>query len=601
MQRSGYAPGETTVSRIKSLWLTIQLTKGLDEAAAFLHAIDVEAPELDDETRPLALDLLHAALLVFVERYGRELLQETWRGAAHPDNVAVWPRVVRGTTDPAGAFRQIQGLGTEGQRTTEWETLDEGVGMWFGRVVVRHDPALEKDGLLNALRCAELAAIPVFYGLAPAEVEVVVSARGTFASRTGATGTEFRARFRRIGKRTVVPTASTVGAIAGASAFVVSPTAGGLGLISGLVLGTLGGFALAAHQQRQREQQAIGMRLRASERQAELRERAPLARAAGEGTVIAGLYRLGAALGTGAAGIIHRGTRLSDHSPVAVKILRAAVAHDTIASDRLRREAEAMRLAWHPHVVELLDHGALPDGSGYIVMEQLDGEPLSDRLEREGPMESEQVRTLALQLCDALGAIHAAGVIHRDLKPSNLYLVKTGSRFRLKIIDFGVARVEWAETRLTGTDTPIGTPGYMSPEQRAADEDVDGRSDLYAVGALLHECLTGSLPERISGVGVGPSSDRPSGVQRTFAGLPDEWHDIVRCCLSVARDERYHDARALRVAIEEAFQRDREAASGTPADERSEAASFVPKSGSSSVLDSPKDAAADEQDQPSSA
>jgi hypothetical protein len=98
-----------------------------------------------------------------------------------------------------------------------------------------------------------------------------------------------------------------------------------------------------------------------------------------------------------------------------------------------------------------------------------------------------------------------------------------------------------------------------------------------------------------------PSSDRPSGVQRTFAGLPDEWHDIVRCCLSVARDERYHDARALRVAIEEAFQRDREAANVTPADERSEAASFVPKSGSSSVLDSPKDAAADEQDQPSSA
>lgn len=560
MQHSGYAPGETTLSRLKTLWLTVRALRGEAEASAFLTAIEFERGDLDDETRPLALDLLHSALVVFAARYGRDLILETWRGAIHEDNAAVWMRVVRGTQDPAAAFRQIQGLGRDGQRTTEWETLDEGPGTWHGRVVVRHDPALEKDGLLNLLRCAELAAIPVFYGLPPARVEIVTSARGTFASRTGATGTELRAVWSQADDRPSVGLCAGGLAMVGALGGLISAPLGVAGAAVGTALGTGLGIAVARERARRREQIAVGMRLRASERSTELRELAPVARPSGEGTVIAGLYRLGAPLGTGATGVIHRATRLSDHGPVAVKILRAAVAHDAIASDRLRREAEAMRLAWHPNVVELLDQGALPDGSGYIVMELLEGEALSSRLAREGAIASDDLYTIALQLCDALGAIHAAGVVHRDLKPANLLLVKSGTRARLKVIDFGIARVEWAETKLTNTDTPLGTPGYMSPEQRDAEDDIDGRSDLYAVGALLHECLTGALPPAPE-----PSSaslERPSGVRRSHPAVPDEWAPIVARLLQRNRDDRFRDARGLRDAIERAFSSGRGEARG---------------------------------------
>ena len=547
MHGSGYASSETTVSRLKMLWLTVRETRGADEARAFLAAIDVDESELADETRPLATELVRTSIEAFVKRYGRNALALTWQGAVHPDNAAVWMRVLRGTTEPAGAYRQIQGLGREGHRTTEWETVDETRESWHGRIVVRHDPALEKDGLLNALRCAELAAVPVFYGLAPATVEIVTSARGTFASRTGATGTEFRARWRQASKREALPIAAAGFSAVGAAGFAVSPVVGIAGMVGGALAGIVAGVAFSTERGRHREQLALGRRLRASERSTELSEQARTDGPSGEGSVIAGLYRLGTPLGTGAAGIIHRATRLSDHSPVAVKILRAAAAHDAIASDRLRREAEAMRLAWHPNVVELLDQGSLPDGTGYLVMEQLDGESLSARLAREGPLSPEVLRGVALQLCDGLFAIHAAGVIHRDLKPSNLYLVKSGTRSRLKIIDFGIARVEWAETRLTQTDTVLGTPGYLSPEQQAAEDDIDARSDLYAVGVLLHECLTGALPDRND-----RAPDRPSGVQRAHPALPETWAPIVSRCLSRAREDRYRDARALRVAIEHA-------------------------------------------------
>src|SRR5262249_18117678 len=148
------------------------------------------------------------------------------------------------------------------------------------------------------------------------------------------------------------------------------------------------------------------------------------------GQVIAGLYRLHARLGAGATGVIYEALRVSDRAPVAVKLLRAAVAQDTVASDRLRREAEALRLAWHPNVVELYDHGVLPDGSSYLVMELLKGETLATRLAKQKRLSAREVVPIVEQICDALMAVHAAGVIHRDLKPSNIYLCETKQDLR---------------------------------------------------------------------------------------------------------------------------------------------------------------------------
>jgi serine/threonine-protein kinase len=285
-----------------------------------------------------------------------------------------------------------------------------------------------------------------------------------------------------------------------------------------------------------------------------------------EGTVIAGRYRLGPKLGVGASGAIWEATRLADGELVAIKLLRAAVAHDTVAADRLRREAAALGLAWHPNVVEVYDEGHLPDGTSYLVMERLMGESLEARLRACGRLAPEELLPIALQVCDALGAVHAAGVVHRDLKPSNIFLTaadpndEDGSE-RVKLLDFGIARVEWAETRLTNMGAPVGTPGYMSPEQEQGLE-IDARSDIYSLGGVLLHCLTGTPPplrpaDLWSGTvrasrGARRADDGAEAAARPgpeLDALPRAWRAVIeRATAPLARD-RYRDARSIREAL----------------------------------------------------
>ena len=200
-----------------------------------------------------------------------------------------------------------------------------------------------------------------------------------------------------------------------------------------------------------------------------------------DGLLAAGQYRIVRQMGAGATGVIYEAVRVVDNLPVALKLLRAVAAHDAVASDRLRRESEALRLSWHPNVVEVLDEGYLPDGTAYLAMELLRGETLAARLRARRCLTAGEILPIAIEVCDALSAVHAAGVVHRDIKPSNIYLVTDRSHPELpahaKILDFGIARVEWEETRITHSGGPLGSPGYMSPEQERGSADVDGRSD----------------------------------------------------------------------------------------------------------------------------
>jgi serine/threonine-protein kinase len=203
----------------------------------------------------------------------------------------------------------------------------------------------------------------------------------------------------------------------------------------------------------------------------------------------------------------------------------------------------------------------LPDGTSYLVMERLVGESLEARLRARGRLDPDELLPIALQVCDALGAVHAAGVVHRDLKPSNIFLAapepdggdQDGGE-RVKILDFGIARVEWAETRLTNMGAPVGTPGYMSPEQEQGLE-IDARSDIYSLGGVLLHCLTGEPPPLRPG-------DLWSGTVRASRGgrrsaedappaepVPRAWRAVIeRATAPLARD-RYRDARALREAL----------------------------------------------------
>lgn len=251
--------------------------------------------------------------------------------------------------------------------------------------------------------------------------------------------------------------------------------------------------------------------------------------------MIAGKYRLGQSLGSGAAGAVWSAIRAGDGKEVALKLIRTAVAHDVRATDRLRREAEALELVWHPHVVEVYESGLLQSGTAFLAMARLFGESLADRLAREGPLDAAEVRTLALQLTDALIAVHSAGVIHRDIKPTNLFLHHTEEgQITLKLIDFGVAHIAWAETRITRSGMRIGTAGYAAPEQEEG-APVTAQADLYSVGITLLECLTGlpRLPDDLA--------DNPA--------IPPAFREIIQRLTRPTPGERFSSARELKESL----------------------------------------------------
>lgn len=251
--------------------------------------------------------------------------------------------------------------------------------------------------------------------------------------------------------------------------------------------------------------------------------------------MIAGKYRLGQALGSGAAGAVWSAIRAADGKEVALKLIRTAVAHDARATDRLRREAEALELVWHPHVVEVYESGLLQSGTAFLAMARLYGESLAARLGREGPLDPVEVRTLALQLTDALVAVHSAGVIHRDIKPTNLFLHHTeDGQITLKLIDFGVAHIAWAETRITRSGMRIGTAGYAAPEQEEG-APVTAQADLFSVGITLLECLTGSprLPDDLA--------ESPA--------IPPPFRDVIQRLTRPTPGERFASARELKESL----------------------------------------------------
>lgn len=552
MNRRSYFPaGQTIAAKLKALALSLEARRGKAAADAWLEKIGVTRDDLDDETRPMPLAKWHKGLQAFVEVASRDELRDASDGFVSSEMLGAWMRVLRGTTTPLEAFARLDGSESEYGRTTRWETIACSEGMWRGRVRIMHDPALEEDGLLNLARAAELAAVPMLFGFGRGTVKAL-SASGAEA--------EFEVRWA-----VPIPVVSgaagaAIGALVGAVAWITPlPTMGSVGVMAaGAIAGAIAGVARARDGLRRAESSAQKTRVHALERSMLLKEGKERTAAGDlEGSTVAGLYQLRQRMGSGASGVIYQAERISDGLPVAIKLLRAAAAHDAVASDRLRREAEALGLAWHPNVVEVIDHGHLPDGTAYLVMELLVGESLSSRIKTKTRLSPEELLPIALQVCDALVAVHAAGVVHRDLKPSNIYLTQAeaeqGPVERVKILDFGIARVEWEEMRITNHGSPLGTPGYMSPEQESGAE-IDARSDLFAVGAIFYECLVGEPPPAPpSGHWQSRISERPrakdSGVHKAASLIPPGWKAIIEKAIARSPDERYQDARSLGAAV----------------------------------------------------
>ena len=224
------------------------------------------------------------------------------------------------------------------------------------------------------------------------------------------------------------------------------------------------------------------------------------------GAALSSKYKLLRSLGAGGMGSVYLARDITLNRDVAIKFIALSKADDATAHRRLVREAQAAAALDHPFICSVHEVSTETDGQPYIVMQFVEGETLADRL-RRGPLDPRAALTLTADIADALRAAHAQGVIHRDLKPQNIIMTPSG---RPKLLDFGIAHIlqtttpaiggdEPTHTNLTGPNQVIGTPGYMSPEQ-LQQRPVDGRSDLFALGAVLFECLTGrpAFPGRTS-------------------------------------------------------------------------------------------------------
>ena len=215
------------------------------------------------------------------------------------------------------------------------------------------------------------------------------------------------------------------------------------------------------------------------------------------GTVLLEQFRIDEQIGTGGMGTVYRAHQTTVGRDVAVKVLRSELARDEESVFRFEREARLAISLDHPNLVRVFLSGRLSDGRLYIVMELLEGRSLAEELTHDGLPSIERALIMTMKLCAGLGAVHAAGIVHRDIKPENVYLVKRGKdNDFVKLVDFGIARVLEAEgigPTTTQSGRVFGTATYISPEA-ATGEDTDQRSDIYSLGVLTYQLLTGSLP-----------------------------------------------------------------------------------------------------------
>jgi serine/threonine-protein kinase len=216
------------------------------------------------------------------------------------------------------------------------------------------------------------------------------------------------------------------------------------------------------------------------------------------GQVVAGRYEVMSLLGQGGMGAVYAACQAPLGRKVAIKVLLRELTTDPVASQRFEKEAKAISLLAHPNIVTIFDYGATGDGQSYIAMEFLDGVLLRDAIANDAPLSPRRVTRIMMHTARALAAAHREGIVHRDLKPDNVMLLSTaGEPDFVKVLDFGVAKLRRGENEpavnLTATNIILGTPKYMSPEQINGISD-DPRSDLYALGAMAFEMLTGQVP-----------------------------------------------------------------------------------------------------------
>ena len=281
-----------------------------------------------------------------------------------------------------------------------------------------------------------------------------------------------------------------------------------------------------------------------------------------EGAVLRGRYRILGKIGEGGMGSVYKAEHTHFQEIRALKVMRADLASDPLFVSRFRQEAVISRKLQHPNAVRVEDIDEAEDGRPFIVMEFIEGRSLKDVIRDEAPMPVSRTCGILKQVAGALDAAHSLGIVHRDIKPANIVLIQTASGEQVKVLDFGIAKLKegylqdnTSQTTLTGTGMVVGTPAYISPEQAVGKrgQQLDGRADLYSLGIVAFQMLTGDLPFKADsdvGFAVAHLQSVPPSVRDLRPAVPVGVSDVVMRCLEKSPDGRPANARQFAELLE---------------------------------------------------
>jgi serine/threonine protein kinase len=278
----------------------------------------------------------------------------------------------------------------------------------------------------------------------------------------------------------------------------------------------------------------------------------------GEGDILAGKYRVERVLGAGGMGVVVAAHHIQLDEKVALKFLLPGALGDANAVARFAREARNAVKIKSEHVARVIDVGTLPNGAPYMVMEYLEGGDLAGWIKQRGALPVEQAIEFVLQACVAVADAHALGIVHRDLKPANLFCVRrSDGQLSIKVLDFGISKL--AEGMATGsgmamtrTAALMGSPLYMSPEQMRSAKDVDAQTDIWALGIILFELLTGQPPFQAGSVtelAIKINNDPAPPVRTLRPEVPSDLEAVIFKCLEKDRSRRYRNVAELALAL----------------------------------------------------